>query len=146
MTTPTTPQFEDLTPAQQANLTEWVEALESDRFPQDPSGGYLKNNGKFCCLGVLEELRGNLQETLSDGVFRTAEGSLSLPPQEAITEYLGLPNGCTIEPGVPDERYGSLQVLRGGRLESVHVLNDRGVPFQEIARLIRETYGMPPAQ
>lgn len=124
------------------NLLRWVEDLESGEFEQT-TDGYLKNlQGQYCCLGVLEERRVEFRPLAEvDHAFRVADelGSRALPRAEAITEYLGLPNGM-----LGDGDLGSVAVNYEGDQVTVHALNDQGVSFREIARLIRETYNLPP--
>jgi len=124
------------------NLLQWVEDLESGKFTQ-ACEGYLKGrDGNYCCLGVLEERRIGFQSLgEEDYAYRTADnlGNRSLPSAVAVTQYLGIPNAMR-----GDVTIGSVLVNYEGDETTVHALNDQGVSFREIARLIRETYNLPP--
>lgn len=105
----------------------WADALESGKYQQ---GQHLLRSGdRFCCLGVLCDL--HQKETgMFDWEVRGSEesydGNSCILPQ-IVAEWAGL------ESGAPFVSYG-------GKRASLVELNDDhdGVPFIEIAKLIRE--------
>lgn len=105
------------------NALKWVEELESGNWEQRKD--YLSKNGKHCCLGVACEL---YQKEVGDLEVRADESGIvfyngqqhSLPTK--VREWLGL-------------------VHRGGTFGeegSLIRLNDSGISFKEIAKVIRE--------
>lgn len=115
----------------------WLEALRSGHYKQGTGRLLLKrgatcliteksyNTDTYCCLGVLSRIQGRLTETGSD---RDAGHSCILSPTNPCKASLfsagRLPNLVKV-------RYGDF-----GDLGSLTELNDRGVSFEDIAKLI----------
>lgn len=95
---------------------EWIEALESGRYKQGI--GYLEDDGKFCCLGVLcKTLRISTRDNRrigSDGIN-----------SDATLEYLS--DAVLDRVGLTHEQQ-----------EDLSVLNDNGDDFRDIAEYIRK--------
>ncbi len=129
------------------NLIKFCEALESGEYPQDPDGGYLRTEQGYCCLGVLEEVRGvGFRKDVVFGYVRYRSndgGKTGLPVRAAVTEFLGLPN--YLDYSCHDTTVASIKVAVDGEAVGVHSLNDQGVSFRQIAALIRQEYNLPPA-
>lgn len=108
--------------------TKWIEALESGEYKQ--SRRALNDGTGFCCLGVLCEIAGMDFEKRGSYTYYSFDG-----------QYSGqvLPDTFTSKIGLRD-RYGSLKqgIAHSGTISSTLIgLNDRGVPFSEIAQLMR---------
>lgn len=109
-----------------AEVEEWIQALKSDEFTQGKH--YLNMNNKQCCLGVkcILDVRANrhsIVQTTNKGNFGIA--------------YYGLAGWFVSAESMPsDEILGKwgLSRVQAGELAS---LNDRGIPFSEIAEWIR---------
>ncbi len=129
-----------MTAPEKTLVVRWVEALESGEYPQDPAGGYLKTERGFCCLGVLADVKG--AEWIPDPDFPSKimnlDGSYAMPTPATILA-LGLDQSHLFDHDIND--LNTVFVTRDdGTVTGVHQLNDQGVSFQEIARLIRRTY------
>jgi hypothetical protein len=94
---------------------EWVDALRSGTYEQ--GFGSLRKDGKYCCLGVLCAVIGHIP------LFPEEDFGIddSLPPMVAKQVGLGSTNP---------------EVILGVLPTPLSVLNDDGVPFDEIAKLI----------
>jgi hypothetical protein len=90
----------------------WIEALRSGEFKQGP--GKLKRGECYCCLGVVCVVAGYGIDTRDDSAI--------------------FPDGTRI----PDNSYGALDSLGiEDSLRGILIgMNDRGVPFPEIADYI----------
>jgi len=123
-------------------IEKWVEALESGEFEQ--TEGALREGDSYCCLGVACEVfrretgrgrwvnpewGGPLEFRMEDGPFE--EGSVAVMPV-AVARYFNIQSNPTL-------MYGSDRLKKD--LYPAASLNDKGVPFVEIARAIRERYG-----
>jgi hypothetical protein len=108
----------------------WVTALRSGEYVQGKSylrvGNQLRDEDKFCCLGVLCEL------AVADNVIDPPEevngifyyGHAAKMPPEKVTDWAGMEPNQTI-------RYN-------GEVHSLASLNDIGVPFDTIAAFIEQ--------
>lgn len=94
---------------QKANRKLWVEALRSGKYQQ--CSDQLYNGEAYCCLGVLARVSGEPDQAIRH------EGGLSDFP--SVMDFVGLADT------EGDYAGGSLVVL-----------NDRGVPFSELAAII----------
>ena len=116
----------------------WIAKLESGEYPQTKS--VLADDSGYCCLGVLCEVAVEdgivFKKEDPDRVWYTSklddsdtEGAV-LP--FAVRDWAGLPN---INPEVPhtDEDGDSI-------IESLAELNDRDMPFSQIANLIEQNF------
>lgn len=110
-------------------LTEtWPDALESGEFKQGRGELYSgpKNmSGAYCCLGVACELLSRMR---------------LLPRREWITDTRLPEKACTLL-GINDLGHHRRTILVGGKRVSDETslanINDSGVPFKQIAALIR---------
>lgn len=107
----------------------WIAALESDEYKQTQR--YLKTEEGFCCLGVLTDLY--LQEIgdlwtpeTDDGkqVYTYDECGFQLPND--VVEWAGL-------------AYDDPTVTINGVATELSALNDDGVDFKEISKLIKSS-------
>lgn len=112
----------------------WVNALRSGDYPQNHDGK-LRNENGYCCLGVLCDLyaKENNKEwgdyrILGDGY--DFEDYFDFPPQSVI-EWAGLSNKNPAVEVVYDEEDEPFSDN-----EPLASLNDKGMPFDEIANLI----------
>ena len=93
-------------------LEQWAQALESRKYKQGTE--HLCHDGRYCCLGVLAELRGDLV----DGSFVKVRGGHSDP---SILEIAG-------------QTYFLPRPVQ----DILVAKNDSGDTFPEIAAYIRE--------
>ena len=109
---------------------EWVSALESGEYKQ------IKNrlcsiegdDCSYCCLGVLSKIQGRLTKEGSDEDFRYWT---YLSPFNPLHPFLGSVGYFPKRIGVySDDDY----------FISLSVLNDKGLPFPEIAKVIKEIW------
>jgi hypothetical protein len=109
----------------------WLIALRSGEYHQGKE--WLKNDGNFCCLGVLCDLHaketGTYWEALSDNVGSYMESSETLPAK--VQEWAGLPHTCGASLDFQADE--GLTLTR-----DITELNDSGHTFKEIADLIEE--------
>ena len=124
-------------------LIEWLEALRSGKYKQGRR--FLRNNGEFCCLGVLCDInmlgtscwRPDASRDMSKLVFGGKE-LYSLPPKQFI-DLLDLPPEMITEAQL-DDGFSIRVQRRGCEWERVDVLNDNGSSFGLIAELVEKTY------
>ena len=111
----------------------WCTALESKEYPQ--AAGGLRSDTGFCCLGVLGDLAVKAGVAKWEGEILRSGGTLhrSYFPN-ALLKW-----ACSETPEnlILDE--GSLWPIPG-RVGSLAGLNDSGMTFPEIARVIREHF------
>ena len=88
-------------------LDEWATALESGKYRQ--GAGTLKHEGKYCCLGVLGEMKGVLSSVGQNYLY-------AIDHTAGTHEYHFLPGLCQLRAGT---------------------WNDRKAPFANIASNIR---------
>lgn len=98
----------------------WVAALRSGNYNQ----GYLqlKNNDKYCCLGVLCDISNHGKWGIREGIESYTLSSFSLPI-EVIT-WSGMHSSSGVIDGV-------------GILSN---LNDQGKTFEEISDIIEQNW------
>lgn len=105
----------------------WIKALMSGDYQQGV--GSLRNDGEFCCLGVLCDLHakrfkaGWERDEVERSEFRYAGESEILP--YPVREWAGL-------------KSNDPTVRRIDLKQHLSTLNDRGVSFPEIAKLIEQ--------
>ena len=115
----------------------WCTALESKKYPQATGG--LRSDTGFCCLGVLGDLAVKAGVAKWEGEILRSGGTLSasyfpkallnwacskIPEDLSLIDDTGWP--------VP----GQIGVRQVGLAE----LNDSGMPFPEIAEVIRKHF------
>lgn len=110
------------------NAKLWVEALESGKYKQGRH--YLHRDDFYCCLGVACELaiKAGIKldvVTKSNGVYCYNSGEASLP--FAVRDWLGL-KSIYGQFSDPDKKF---------QIPYLTKLNDCGMPFNEIAQVIR---------
>jgi hypothetical protein len=117
----------------------WCEALESGKYKQ--AARRLRRNDAYCCLGVACNLSG-AGKWIGEA-FSTASGSaIKFMPEEPQSE-LGLTThkGTFLVSGLPEELRAEIADCLGRDLvydeTSLVGLNDDGVPFSLIAKVIR---------
>lgn len=128
----------------------WIEALESGKFPQ--THRTLADANGFCCLGVLCEIavedqvvtRGSHLGFADEGIvyYEGENGFASAMLPEDVWMWAGLPNENPlvwikdvvriIGHEIPDFETSISSSV------TLATLNDRGLSFEEIAKVIRE--------
>lgn len=132
-------------PAHVGRVRRWVAALRSGEYAQTREALHNAETGGYCCLGVACDLfvrahdgyewrdDPNAPVTQLPAVaghdFLTADHLLPRP----VAEWLGIPGAAAPEVVVEGSDYWD-------DLAPLHELNDRGLPFDEIADLIEATY------
>lgn len=151
-------------------MTQFLSALESDKYTQGTHRLHTAADDTMCCLGVATAELGSqcgvkLLEQLEDGeglspLSRLYEDEygvryyLLMPP--AVTQLLGIPekfiehsgSGDVILVAMEDEDEWEIDDSydrEGEYFVAVSALNDAGVPFETIARRIRETLSVKEA-
>lgn len=116
------------TNTKRAFLTQlWLDALESGQYHQTKgslSNNYGSSRQSFCCLGVLCVVAKNSGLNIKDDVI---ENNDVLP--KSISRIMGLDALGTFKTPVH---------YRGHSYDHLADLNDKGVRFKTIARIIRE--------
>lgn len=119
-----------LTDTQKTNLEALCKELETTTKPQGTH--CLKDkDGKYCCLGIGAEKMGNtlVEEKGREGDSLFDGCVCELPPK--AQEYYGLDDLGRIP--------GHVAVILEGRpARSLAALNDMGMPFPQIAKVIRK--------
>lgn len=100
----------------QENKKRWVEALRSGTYEQGRLA--LRKDDRYCCLGVLCDLKEDVNWTKSYGAYKPFPDSISV-------DYL-------------DERIRIWADLDAGSMFSLTDMNDNGYTFEEIANWIEE--------
>lgn len=110
----------------------WIEALRSGKYKQ--GYGVLKTKGEYCCLGVLQELRGVEEKIVGDGVstfngFSTVLDEKTCRDLNCLNIGFDIPQECIKEctPYWAEDRHVSIANV-----------NDLGVPFSKIADLVEK--------
>lgn len=114
------------------NQEKWVQALESGQYKQGVF--QLRTGHSFCCLGVACDISGVskwYKEYCYDGYDKV------LP--ESVRDWLGL---LSIDPKITLNEDEGLEFRPSDKCEptkfmTLSALNDRGVSFERIAKLIR---------
>ncbi len=99
---------------------QWVAALRSGKYKQGKN--VLRSGDEFCCLGVLCDLHGETIDGHSWNNDRYCSSTIALPDQ--VREWAGVNSAS-------------------GRLSNgrcLTTMNDYGVTFDEIARIIEEDW------
>jgi hypothetical protein len=113
----------------------WCEALESGKYKQ--GSGQLRDDDCFCCLGVLCDLSGAGKW---DGdkyvVGSLVEDSI---PQQSVCKLIGLwsNTGEFTFADLPDNLQMEIRDYYQDSYGELTDLNDHGVPFPLIAKVIR---------
>ena len=95
----------------------WLKALRSGEYEQTTN--YLKNDGAFCCLGILCDIH-------------SKETKHRWRQEHYFTEMRGLPHQVLKWAGLPDDRY----VCYKGKHGQLGNANDMGLSFKQIANII----------
>lgn len=109
---------------------EWTSALESGEYKQTKNRLCLieGDSCSYCCLGVLSKIQGRLTKEGEDNEFGDRTYLSSSNP---LTPFLGsvgyLPQGVKV---YSDDDY----------FVSLSAINDEGLPFSEIAKVIKEIW------
>lgn len=124
--------------------TMWVEALRSGKYLQ--GAGFLKEAGKFCCLGVLCDLVDSSRWT-ETGEFLSLESypnkhilpedvknKVGLQFAQGLFTYDSLP--IELKEKIYNEGHGEVWPESEYLLKSLDLLNDAGVSFDTIADVI----------
>lgn len=115
---------------------EWTKALDSESYSQ--AKGQLCEiipsiKGEvccFCCLGILSEIQGRLTEDGRDGDSDSLHYLSSSNPNFSVFGNMGkFPKGIIF-----------LRSEFVTKIESLSHLNDIGVPFLEISKVIKEIW------
>lgn len=111
--------------------TKWCEELESGKYQQ--CDGYLHIGNGYCCLGVLTDIYLKVKRKKWDrfgssitGIHRVGD-STDLLPKEVI-KWAGLTED---DPKVKRHR------VDGQSCYTLSALNDAGMDFKKIAKIIR---------
>jgi len=104
-------------------MNKWVKALRSDKYIQGTSELKTKSDGtvSHCCLGVLCEVAG-VKISYEDGLLTEEQQKL-----------LGFYSEDGILPKGYRNKYGE-------NVDSLAALNDGGLSFKQIARIIETNY------
>lgn len=116
-------------PTQLELREEWLQALQNNTYPQ--GRGYLCRDGKYCVAGVACEIAYNhglvMRETVNSGSEIRYGGDVFAISPAVATAY-GM-RSCFPE------------IVVGGELSCLYEANDDcGIPFPELAALIRANY------
>ena len=112
------------------NRTKWLGALRSGEYKQ--ADGYLKIDGKFCCLGVACEISG-LGEWIEESPLAPKASSYNIEGENPVNSVL------------PETVRGwlGLESVEGAILNgegfSLTYRNDNGYSFEKIADIIEST-------
>lgn len=98
---------------------QWIAALRSGKYEQGQSK--LKSGNKFCCLGVLCDI----------SPYRSEIEGLVLLSQN-VQDWAELDSSC----GFMKE----LVSFNNSRCSKLSDLNDKGMPFSEIADVIQDLF------
>lgn len=99
----------------------WIKALESGEYRQGKE--YLLRNEKYCCLGVACDV------AIKENARKVMEIEYEQVLPETMMYFLGIDDtGSFLTP----------ITHRGVEYDSLAHLNDRGVKFKTIAKIIRE--------
>ena len=107
----------------------WVDALRSGEFEQ--ADGQLRDDGRYCCLGVLCELHRRYTNT-----GRWLATSTYQPAPRALGASADLPEGVQEWAGLESEDPVVRPKARNGR--TLSELNDTPWSFKRIAKIIEE--------
>lgn len=137
-----------------ANLLRWVEALESGDYAQttavlkyDPIS---KQNDILpvghCCLGVACELAEDEIDLEAVRYVRDMGGMYIACPDGPIVDWLASEDAGYSGGWGPREALARWLGIDEGHLTEFARMNDSGRSFKQIARVIRERFGLGPRQ
>lgn len=126
-----------------SKLQEWVHELQNGAYLQGK--GHLKEDGQYCCLGVLcDAVLGLPSEETDHGVVGFKREEFDSPTYEylpyGIAEEYGLANFVTREEAATVNRMVPMEDPVSTiftREQVLAALNDCGVPFYAIGMVIR---------
>jgi hypothetical protein len=104
-------------------IGEWIKALESGEYKQAKGVLRNENRDRFCCLGVACDVANKFSRT---NYFDMSD-NLLLP--ESLANFIGIDEGGEFKEEIK---------YRGKNYSSLTNLNDEGITFPTIARIIRE--------
>lgn len=107
----------------------WVEALKSKKYKQSQDA--LRTPQGFCCLGVLCDLY--IEAKKLKGWRKVDRSHFSFGPNVTLSGYL--PDTVMKWAGLPSN---DPKIIQGRHQDPISVLNDRGITFKELAKLIEE--------
>lgn len=113
----------------------WIDALKSGKYRQ--AEGALRVKNRFCCLGVLCDLYKKEHPSahwLPDGSFQVKYKDKNKYNYEEEKNYLPKP----VMKWAGLEIYRGIVYYDGCFTTDLTELNDDGVPFKEIAKIIDE--------
>lgn len=122
----------------------WIAALTSGEYTQGKD--YLNRNGKFCCLGVLCDLY-RKETGMGEWIVAGGDGlNAFVTPNDqeyfpAISESIRLTHLDVVAWSDIGDRNPAGLPMKGiseCRTASLASLNDCGIPFGDIAKLIEE--------
>ncbi len=124
----------------------WIQALKSGEFKQ--GRGRLKNaSGNYCCLGVLCELHsretGNTNFWQKDFNQLPAYDCASYCLPDSVKEWADLKQRnpkVRTDSVVKILKRSPIGDFQGLSYIDISTLNDTGVPFSEIAKVIEESF------
>lgn len=110
----------------------WLTALRSGKYPQGK--GWLNQDGKFCCLGVLAEI------AVEDGVVQPDpdRGVVRYRSRDGIIAHSFLSPALMEWSGIADDEGEFLN--EQDNYEQLTTLNDRGMSFNDIADVIEKRF------
>ena len=138
------------------NWEAWAQALESGDYQQDSVGGVLKRRkgpqySHFCCLGVacdLQDVSWQIDEMNGVYLYNPESGGGSrdcLPDHDLMNRAFGVVKESTSDEG--NDVYLIAKYHDDGKyrtgLITASGANDNHVPFETIAKAIRNTYLNP---
>ena len=109
----------------------WVKALESGKYEQ--TDGELRGASGYCCLGVLCDIVGK-----DVGLTPSEEGT-GFQEDDAYHNEL-LPQSVIDYVGFQSDDGAIKQYGRNKKPTSLACLNDKGMSFKRIAKIIRRRY------
>jgi hypothetical protein len=107
-------------------FNEWVKALESGEYKQTRAYLHIVTNNSYCCLGVLSKVQGRLSAAGYDG-DQTSYLARDNPCYKQLASTGAFPVDVTIQ-------HPSLAI------KSLVSCNDNGIPFNEIAEIIKHIW------
>ena|ERR1700739_732305 len=138
MTVVSIPDMSGLTNVQKEWWNKWIEALEGGKYEQGRC--QLSSEGKFCCLGVVQDLIKDeigckwidgtpTYATFTDATRTYRSSSGLIRPAEQV---LGVNRGYCISVATIDSSASGIKDY------GLDQLNDNGVTFLEIAAILRK--------
>jgi hypothetical protein len=108
-------------------IEKWLEALESGEYKQGKGALRIENGQtKYCCLGVLCDVANQYS---SKDYFKDSDNSINSILPLNLAKFVNIAENGEFYEGV----------RRNGKwYSSLTQMNDRGVRFKTIARIIRE--------